>query len=706
MPQIVVEMEAAEGGTGLSEDGVLTLTETKGSGTGWSWNGQKLDVNADFKNGKKIVFEDGIVPTIMLNRGEMILAPENEEDPVIETSGDLKIDSARTGAGDGKLTLKGTVDAGNITISGYAKVTIDGSEGFSLEPEEILTLEGENAVLTGTNGGSIYLREGSAVEGVSGIFDDQGKILAADGSVPVVGMDEDAAEDQLTEGSYVYANGRFTKKGAEAEETVTGLKDGILTITKEHGGVKEEGWSWNGWRLDINDKFDGNKQIVFADGVMPTIKVNRAVTITPDPGQPGIIAAGDLTMTASNVKLTVNGLVEADSVTIQDSISVDAQGIKANNDISISGKATVIASNQSGAAMNQAPDTSSYPELRMVVSKDASGKPAETYSADKIAEYRYLKVERLLSREEIEESVENLTEDSAPELVDDLLQKAINMKVISSIEAPAAIENTGQIQNAKISGALLAAGISLTDAENTQVVFHVTQREPEKNAVLTFDCELTVNEKKTELAVPVEVTIELPPEFYPLAGLKIHHVGDGNDEWMDFVYNGADNTTTFRTDSFSTFSVVKTSSSSDGGSSSGSNGSGGSSGGGTMKRTSGSASGSVSGKWIQDETGWWYQNPDKSYPKDGWANIECNGEEEWYFFDKNGYMMTGWIFWNGNWYYLSTASDGTGGVMLTGWQTMEGKRYYFSEAIDGSIGVMLRNIQVQEYYLDQDGVAQ
>ena len=544
---------------------------------------------------------------------------------------------------------------------------------------------------------------------MGGLLSDQGQVFDTDAEVTVAGEDENPADGQLTAGNYVYgADGKYTKNGTgggEAEEPVTGLKDGILTITKEHGGVKEEGWSWNGWRLDINDKFDGNKQIVFADGVMPTIKVNRAVTITPDPEQPGIIAAGDLTMTASNVKLTVNGPVEADSVTIQDSISVDAQGIKANNDISISGKATVIASNQSGAAMNQAPDTSSYPELRMVVSKDASGKPAETYSADKIAEYRYLKVERLLSREEIEESVENLTEDSAPELVDDLLQKAINMKVISSIEAPAAIENTGQIQNGKISGALLAAGISLTDAENTQVVFHVTQREPEKNAVLTFDCELTVNEKKTELAVPVEVTIELPPEFYPLAGLKIHHVGDGIDEWMDFVYNGADNTTTFRTDSFSTFSVVKTSSSSDGGSSSGSNGSGGSSGGGTMKRTSGSASGSVSGKWIQDETGWWYQNPDKSYPKDGWANIECNGKEEWYFFDKNGYMMTGWIFCNGNWYYLSTASDGTGGVMLTGWQTMEGKRYYFSEAIDGSIGVMLRNIQVQEYYLDQDGVA-
>mgnify|MGYP003376522683 CR=1 FL=1 len=64
--------------------------------------------------------------------------------------------------------------------------------------------------------------------------------------------------------------------GGEAEEPVTGLKDGILTITKEHRGVKEEGWSWNGWRLDINDKFDGNKQIVFADGVMPTIKVNQS----------------------------------------------------------------------------------------------------------------------------------------------------------------------------------------------------------------------------------------------------------------------------------------------------------------------------------------------------------------------------------------------------------------------------------------------
>ena len=68
-------------------------------------------------------------------------------------------------------------------------------------------------------------------------------------------------------------------------------------------------------------------------------------------------------------------------------------------------------------------------------------------------------------------------------------------------------------------------------------------------------------------------------------------------------------------------------------------------------------------------------------------------------------MLTGWVNWNGKWYYMSTAPDGTNGIMLTGWQIIDGKRYYFSEAVDGSIGVMLTDIQIQEYYLGSDGVA-
>ena len=103
--------------------------------------------------------------------------------------------------------------------------------------------------------------------------------------------------------------------------------------------------------------------------------------------------------------------------------------------------------------------------------------------------------------------------------------------------------------------------------------------------------------------------------------------------------------------------------------------------------------------------GWWYQYDNKTYPKNGWAKLKYNGKEEWYFFDQNGYMVTGWVQWNGKWYYMSTASDGTNGIMLTGWQNISGKRYYFSEAADSTIGIMMTNIRIQEFYLGEDGIA-
>ncbi|MFR4439867.1 MAG: hypothetical protein ACLT46_08660 [Hungatella sp.] len=79
---------------------------------------------------------------------------------------------------------------------------------------------------------------------MGGLLSDQGQVFDTDAEVTVAGEDENPADGQLTAGNYVYgADGKYTKNGTgggEAEETVTGLKDGILTITKEHRGVKEE----------------------------------------------------------------------------------------------------------------------------------------------------------------------------------------------------------------------------------------------------------------------------------------------------------------------------------------------------------------------------------------------------------------------------------------------------------------------------------
>lgn len=53
--------------------------------------------------------------------------------------------------------------------------------------------------------------------------------------------------------------------------------------------------------------------------------------------------------------------------------------------------------------------------------------------------------------------------------------------------------------------------------------------------------------------------------------------------------------------------------------------------------------------WILDHVGWWYRNGDGSYTTNNWQFIDG----KWYFFDSVGYMVTGWIEWNGESYYCT-----------------------------------------------------
>lgn len=56
---------------------------------------------------------------------------------------------------------------------------------------------------------------------------------------------------------------------------------------------------------------------------------------------------------------------------------------------------------------------------------------------------------------------------------------------------------------------------------------------------------------------------------------------------------------------------------------------------------------SQGGYWCLDQYGWWFRNADGSYPRNNWQVI--NGS--YYFFNESGYMRTGWIPWNNQWYY-------------------------------------------------------
>ena len=105
------------------------------------------------------------------------------------------------------------------------------------------------------------------------------------------------------------------------------------------------------------------------------------------------------------------------------------------------------------------------------------------------------------------------------------------------------------------------------------------------------------------------------------------------------------------------------------------------------------------GTWIQDSTGWWYQNKDGSYPAACWQLLTYNGTSEWYHFDEKGYMQTGWFTdTDGNRYYLHAVSDGTRGRMYTGWNLIDGKWYYFNTVSDGTRGALFVNCETPDGY--------
>lgn len=70
--------------------------------------------------------------------------------------------------------------------------------------------------------------------------------------------------------------------------------------------------------------------------------------------------------------------------------------------------------------------------------------------------------------------------------------------------------------------------------------------------------------------------------------------------------------------------------------------------------------------WNKNSVGWWYLNADGTYPASSWQYIN----DKWYFFNSQGYMQTGWILWNHQYYYCDT----TNGDMLSNCMTPDGYR--------------------------------
>lgn len=95
--------------------------------------------------------------------------------------------------------------------------------------------------------------------------------------------------------------------------------------------------------------------------------------------------------------------------------------------------------------------------------------------------------------------------------------------------------------------------------------------------------------------------------------------------------------------------------------------------------------------WNKDNTGYWYEYADGTYPKEQFKKIK----EVWYYFDNSGYMLSN--KWkkhsDGYWYWFDNS-----GQMATGWKNVGGKWYYFQE--QGAMKTGWLKDKDKWYYLD------
>ena len=206
--------------------------------------------------------------------------------------------------------------------------------------------------------------------------------------------------------------------------------------------------------------------------------------------------------------------------------------------------------------------------------------------------------------------------------------------------------------------------------------------------------------------IPVRITIDAPEDI-DLNRLVLMHYTNGAYEDVKFTVK--DGAISFVVNALSPFVLAEKAeadkpddggdgsddgSSDNGPSDNGPSDSGSSDNGSSDNGSSGNgSSSSVQGSWIKDQTGWWYQYQNKTYPVNTWVSIQGI----WYHFDQAGYMQTGWIQVNGVWYYLQPS----GAMVASDWVLYQDKWYYFNQ--DGAMATAPVHYKGTEYRFDESG---
>lgn len=92
-------------------------------------------------------------------------------------------------------------------------------------------------------------------------------------------------------------------------------------------------------------------------------------------------------------------------------------------------------------------------------------------------------------------------------------------------------------------------------------------------------------------------------------------------------------------------------------------------------------------KWVQSNNQWWYRHYDGTYTKNDFETIG----NQTYYFDKNGYMVTGWKLIDSDWYYFNA----NGAMIKNSWFG----NYYLEED-----GKMATNKWIDKDYVGADGL--
>ena len=251
-------------------------------------------------------------------------------------------------------------------------------------------------------------------------------------------------------------------------------------------------------------------------------------------------------------------------------------------------------------------------------------------------------------------------------------------------------------------GGIAAAGLTSEDfAEGGgKVTIEYATEWPatSSNARVSGSVRLLVNgkERKT-LTAPVTMTVEIPDYFIAsYSNASYNYEVEGVDKADVDGEKGTVKITITKLGAFDVKAVKKPSRPSGGGSSSGNSHSSG--------RARVKADFYKPGKWVMNEKGWWYSYDDGTWPSNSWVYLPWKDTYQWYYFNGEGYMVTGWHHWQNNWYYLYPQADGNRGYMFTGWHEIGGKWYYFSKVNDSSLGAMAYDTTTPDgYKVDKDG---